>query len=279
MTALSDLQLEALLGDLESDRADDYDVQPVPSAKLTDLSRSYFEEVYHPKALAKKLLAANGRDYEERLAALRMIAAANDPTPTVLGLLTLSTNPQFWLPAAYVQFLRIQGTEWSDPIVDEATLRGRLERIIERLDDLMDAHNRVAVDITSDRLERRHAMYPLEALRQLCRNAIMHRAYEHASVPVRVYWFDDRVEIISPGGPFGEVTIENFGQPGVCSYRNPHIAESMRVLNLVQRFGVGIQTAQSALRANGNPPATFEVNSNFIFARVYPNPPAVLKSA
>lgn len=277
--SIASAQDERILNERRRFRDIPYDVQPVPSAKLSDLSRSYFEETYLPKAFAEDVLAANGRDYEERLAALRMIVAANDPIPTVMGLLTLSPNPQFWLPAAYVQFLRIQGTEWSDPIVDESTLKGRLERIIERLDDLVDAHNRVAIDITSDRLEQRHPTYPLEALRQLCRNAIMHRAYEHSSAPVRVYWFDDRVEIISPGGPFGDVTPENFGQPGVCAYRNPHIAESMRVLNLVQRFGVGIQTAQSALRENGNPPATFDVQPNFVFARVFPSPAPLLKSA
>ena len=43
-----------------------------------------------------------------------------------------------------------------------------------------------------------------------------------------------------------------------------------KVLNLVQRFGVGISIAQSSLRANGNPPATFQVESTTIFARIKP---------
>ena len=105
---------------------------------------------------------------------------------------------------------------------------------------------------------------------QLARNAVMHRAYEGSNTPVRIYWFDDRVEIISPGGPYGEVTPENFGQPGYSSYRNPHIAEALKVLNLVQRFGVGIAIAQSSLRANGNPPASFQVEPTAIFARLKP---------
>lgn len=268
--ALASAQDERILNERRRHRDIPYDIRPVSSSKLSDLSRSYFEETYLPNAFADDVLAANHRNYEERLAACRMIVAANDPTPTVLGLITLSPNPQFWLPGAYVQFLRIQGTEWSDPIIDEATIKGRLERVVERIDDLISSHNRVAIDITSASAEQRRFTYPPEALRQLSRNAIMHRAYEDSNTPVRIYWFDDRVEIISPGGPFGDVTPENFGQPGISSYRNPHIAEAMRVLNLVQRFGVGISIAQSSLRENGNPPVAFEVQPNVIFARIRP---------
>jgi len=66
------------------------------------------------------------------------------------------------------------------------------------------------------------------------------------------------------------VTVENFGQPGYADYRNPHIAEAMRVLGLVQRFGAGIATAQAALRDNGNPPVKFAVDANFVFATLLP---------
>jgi ATP-dependent DNA helicase RecG len=98
----------------------------------------------------------------------------------------------------------------------------------------------------------------------------MHRAYDSTNAPVRAYWFDDRIEIISPGGPFGNVTPANFGQLGLADYRNPHLPEAMRVLNLVQRFGVGIATPQTALRENGNPPIEFQVDQSMVFARLHP---------
>jgi ATP-dependent DNA helicase RecG len=102
----------------------------------------------------------------------------------------------------------------------------------------------------------------------LVRNAILHRTYEGTYSPVRIYWFSDRIEIHSPGGPFGQVTRENFGQPGVTDYRNPHLAEAMRVLGYVQRFGLGIQIARQQLAANGNPPLVFIVEQNHILATV-----------
>ena len=42
----------------------------------------------------------------------------------------------------------------------------------------------------------------------------------------------------------------------------------MRVLGFVQRFGVGIQTAQRALADNGNPPAEFVPEDNLVLVTV-----------
>ena len=267
---LASAQDERILNERRRHRDIPFDISPRPSARPEDLSRAYFEEEYLPGAFAPDVLAANERTYEQRLSACRMIVAADEPTPTVLGLLVLSTHPQRWLPGAYIQFLRIQGNEWSDPVIDEAVLDGRLARMMERLDDMLTSHNRVKVDFTSGPVEKRHHTYPPEALQQLTRNAVMHRSYEGNNAPVRVYWFDDRIEIISVGGPFGDVTPENFGTPGLADYRNPHLAEAMRVLRLVQRFGVGISIAQSSLAQNGNPPLAFEVDASRVVARVYP---------
>ena len=83
---------------------------------------------------------------------------------------------------------------------------------------------------------------------------------------MRVYWYDDRIEILSPGGPYGEVTPENFGTPGLTDYRNPNLAEAMRVLGYVQKFGGGIVAARSALQRNGNPPPEFRVDQHHVLA-------------
>jgi ATP-dependent DNA helicase RecG len=63
--------------------------------------------------------------------------------------------------------------------------------------------------------EERTPSVPFEALQQLIRNAVLHRTYESSNAPARITWFDDRVEIQSPGGPFGQVTVETIGQPGL----------------------------------------------------------------
>jgi ATP-dependent DNA helicase RecG len=82
------------------------------------LNRRLFEDRYLPAALAPEVLAANDRTLEQRLAATKMIVTADEPTPTVLGVLVLGNRPRDFLPGAYVQFLRIAGTA---PVISSST--------------------------------------------------------------------------------------------------------------------------------------------------------------
>ncbi len=240
----------------------------MPSANLHDISRVSFEEEYLPRAFAPDILASNGRSYEERLASCRMIVAPDYPTPTVLAILTSDKKQQDFIPCARIQFLRIQGVSWGGQVIEELRIDGTLSKQLEQLDQKLSSHNRVQVDFTSSPTEIRHFRYPLAALQQLTRNAVMHRSYEGTNAPIMVYWFDDRIEIINAGGPYGRVTAENFGKPGFADYRNPNIAETMKVLGFVQRFGIGIQMAQAELAENGNPPAEFKIDLTTIICIV-----------
>lgn len=244
------------------DRA--FDTHPIRGCDLSELNRLVFENEYLPRVVAADVLAANERSYEQRLAATGMIAALDDPTPTVAGVLTLGKSPRSWVPCAYVQFLRVNGTAITDPVADETEVDGPIDQMLRRLEEKLQAHLKTAVDFTSADREIRTTPYPLTALQQIVRNAVMHRTYEHTNAPVRVYWFDDRIEVFSPGGPYGVVTAENFGQPGVADYRNPTIAGVLKTLGFVQRFGFGIGEARRALAANGNPPLEFRVEPTMI---------------
>jgi ATP-dependent DNA helicase RecG len=261
-------QDERILSEKRRARDRPFDVQPMPSSSLPDLDRTRFESEYLPAAFAPDVLAANDRTYEQRLAVTKMVSSADHPVPTVLGLLVLGKETRDILPGAYIQFLRVGGTDLADPIVDEQVIDGPLSDVLRRIDDKLESHNRTAVDITGGPRESRRSDYPLPALQQLVRNAVMHRTYEASNMPVRVYWYDDRIEITSPGGPFGAVSIENFGQPGVADYRNPNLAEAMRVLGFVQRFGAGLAIARRELASNGNPPPEFVVQLSHVHVTV-----------
>jgi ATP-dependent DNA helicase RecG len=241
-----------------------FEAHPVSPCTLADLNRASFENDYLPNAIAADVLAANARSYEQRLASCGMIASVDDPIPTVLGLLCIGTSPRTWISGSYIQFLRIRGTKLSDPVADELEISGTISDILRRLDEKLTAHLTTSVNFTSQEKEVRSSPYPLVALQQLARNAVMHRTYENTSAPVRVYWFDDRIEISNPGGPYGSITTENFGQPGRADYRNPQLASAFKVLGYAQRFGAGIFIAREALQKNGNPAPEFQVEQNFI---------------
>ena len=266
--AVATAQDERILSEKRRYRDRHFDAQPVSSARLDDLDVRRFEEEYLPQAVDAETLAANDRGVDERLAAMKMIAGLEDPRPTIAGILVLGRRPQDFLPGAYVQFLRVAGADLSDPVVDDRRCGGPIPHLIRRIDDKLLAHNRTAVEFTSGFSETRTPAYPMAALRQLVRNAVTHRTYEGTNAPVRVYWFDDRIEIGSPGGPYGALNSGNFGRPGVVDYRNPILAEAMRVLGLAQRYGAGIPIARRALRDNGQPEPEFQPESSWIHCTV-----------
>ncbi|MCY3721316.1 MAG: putative DNA binding domain-containing protein [Candidatus Poribacteria bacterium] len=245
-----------------------FDIQPIPTSGLSDLNLTQFEREYLPQAFAPDILDANERTLEEQLAVTKMIASVDEPFGTVMGILVLGKNPQDFLPGAYVQFLKIDGNDLTDEILDSETIHGAIPDQIRRLDDKLIAHNRIAVDITSGPLEKRTALYPIDAVQQITRNAIMHRTYEGTNAPVRVYWYKDRIEILSPGGAFGSVSAANFGTPRFADYRNPNLSGAMRTLGYVQRFGVGILIARRLLRESGHPELEFEVVDNHVLATI-----------
>ncbi|MBF0185044.1 MAG: hypothetical protein HQM06_11740 [Magnetococcales bacterium] len=76
--------------------------------------------------------------------------------------------------------MRLEGCNWGDPIVAQKERHGPLPELIPQLEALLKAHIRIKTDITSALTEICRPDYPLAALQQLLRNAIMHRDY-HSS--------------------------------------------------------------------------------------------------
>ncbi|MEU7616137.1 ATP-binding protein [Micromonospora rifamycinica] len=239
-----------------------FDARPAMGSGRDDLDLDLFTREYLPSVLTPEAVAANGRTIDQRLSALRLTTV--DGVPTHAGLLIIGIDPTAHLPGAYVQFLRINGTDLGAPIIDERRLTSALPTLLRELDELLRLNIRTAVEIGDGLRDVRRPTYPLAALQQLTRNAILHRSYEGTSSPVRLTWYDDRVEIFSPGGPYGVVTVENFGQPGVTDYRNPVLAEAMGSLGYVQKFGAGLPITRRALEENGNPPPEFTPDPSYI---------------
>ena len=98
--------------------------------------------------------------------------------------------------------------------------------------------------------------YPFKAIRELLNNAVRHRNYE-SNAPVKFYEFSDRVEISNPGGLYGSARPENF--PIKNDYRNPIVAEALKIMGYVNKFNRGITTAQAELSSNGNPPLCLSI--------------------
>ncbi len=251
---------ERLLG--ERRRASDlpFDMRPAGGATVDDLDLDFVRNQYLPNAIAGDVLERNERSVEHQLRSLRLTDAG---APTWGAILALGRDPQALVPGAHIQFLRVLGTEITDPIGAQKQLTGRLDDVVRRLGELLDLCVSVRTQVAGSMRERRRPDYPVDALRQLAHNAVMHRSYEGTNTPVRVYWYADRVEITSPGGLYGRITPETFGT-GDTDYRNPLLAEVMHHLGFAQRFGLGVPLARKALASNGNPQPDFRFEPTLV---------------
>ncbi|WP_405550418.1 ATP-binding protein [Streptomyces microflavus] len=243
----------------ERRRANDgpFDTRPVPRTTVGDLDIDLFRQTYLPSMVGPEVIEENGRPIGQQLSSLHLTTP--DGQPTALGLLVIGLDPGSCIPGAYAQFIRYQGMDLDAPVADDQELRQNLVGLAGRLEPLLRSNLRTRL-VDEGFRETPQPDYPLEALREVCMNALMHRNYETSYAPVRIAWFDDRIEVTNPGGPYGQVRDDNFDR--VTDYRNPSLAAAMKGLGYVNRFGRGIGRVQASLARNGNPPAEFQVDDS-----------------
>ena len=250
--AIASEQEERILIERRIAQARTFDAQPCPEATLHDLNEERFLLSYRKRVIAEDIIASNGRTLPQQLAGLRFFEEKRN-CPTHAGVLLFSTNPVHFLPGSYVQFLRLAGNEPTSEVVDEKQITGDLINVLQILDFLIDVNIRKRPVYVSSLREETMVDYPNVAVREFLLNAVMHRNYQ-SNAPVRFYWFSDHIQIDNPGGLYGEAATGKF--PEHNDYRNPVIAEAMRALGYVNRYGQGVLRAQKALRDNGNLPAS-----------------------
>jgi ATP-dependent DNA helicase RecG len=247
---------------IERRRAKTFDLNPVEEATLADLSIEIFRSTYLPLAIDKETLKENGRSVEEQLASLRFLDLSRN-RPSTAGILLFGINPEFFVPGAYVQYIKFPGTEMTSEIEYEKKFSGALITELRTIDDFIKSNVlKERPSQTGSFQETLVRNYPHWALRELVMNAIMHRNYE-SNAPIYIYEFSDRIEVINPGGLYGDVNRENF--PNASDYRNVVIAEALKVLGYVNRFNYGIKRAKEELERNGNGLPQFDFSSGTKF--------------
>lgn len=241
-----------------------FDAQPALGSTLADVALPLFLIEYRGQAVAADVIEENNRPVEQQLASLRFFDLRLQ-CATNAGILLFGLDVRQWLPGAYVQFLRYDGDTLAAPILNDRELYGDLLTVLRELDALIDAQlSQVPVPATTLR-EQTVEAYPRIAVRELLMNAVMHRDYA-STAPLRITWLSDRVEIQSPGSLYGEASPSNF--PRQTSYRNPVIAEAMKALGYVNRYGRGVIRAQKALQDNGSPLAEFQFDAGYVLATI-----------
>ena len=262
--AIASEQEERVLSERRVAHARSFDTRACSEAALADLALGQFD-AYRNEVIDAETIASNHRSIEQQLASLRLYDPSGDK-PTHAGILLFGKNPRFFLPGAYIQYLRLPGSDLTDRPEDQAEISGDLLTVLRELEARIKLLIQITMRAAGVLQEKLLPDYPEFALRELLMNAVMHRNYD-SNTPIRFYAFSEHIEIHSPGGLYGEATRENF--PMNNSYRNPVIAEAMKSMGFVNRFGYGVQRAQKLLAENGNPPAQFEFDTHTVLVKIY----------
>ena len=254
--AIANISEENILIERRASYAKTFDLVPTLGATLDDISEEYFTLSYLPLAIDEDTLRLNGRTTKQKMAALRFFDIKND-CPTNAGIIMFGLNPLFFLPGAYIQYIKFKGDQVTDGVEFEKQFSGALISELKNIDDFIKNNiikeKAIRTDSFQEVLIKNYSYW---ALRELTMNAIMHRNYD-SNAPIYIYEFASRIEIINSGGLYGDVTPNNF--PYASDYRNVAIAEAMKLLGYVNRFNYGVQNAISELEKNGNGEPAFDL--------------------
>lgn len=253
-------QEERILTEKRISHARTFDARPCLGSTMRDIAPDLFLNNYLTYAVAADVIEENHRDLPAQLASLRFFDTSLN-CPTNAGILLFGKNPLEWIPGAYIQILELEGPALDSDVLGEKALSGDFLTVLRELLQFLDLRIRRKPVPASTLQEALQTNYPPVALREFLMNAVLHRSYE-STAPIRFYWFSDHLEIQSPGGLYGEASPENF--PSQNSYRNPVLAEALKTLGFVNKFGRGVLRARQALDRNANPPARFQFDPHFV---------------
>lgn len=235
-----------------------FDLRPLQGATLDDLDVRSLQATYDA--------SREGLDdadvfptFESWLTQMQLGAPVGDVwTPNPAAILMFGKSPQTFFPGAMVELVRYAGPDFDAPVAWRKTATGTLPAQLEVLWAQLSAHI-ASVPGTAEGIRAPYVPeYPLEALEELARNLVQHRAYEGTNAPARIEWMEDRIELSNPGGPFGRASEGEFGS--FSDYRNPIITRWLKELGYVEQLGRGIRLVRKRLERNGNPALEVETD-------------------
>lgn len=234
-----------------------FDATPCFGATIDSIDVDYIKAKYLPQVIDTEVLASDNRDIKEQLSSIHLFDLEHD-CPTNAAIILFGNDPQYFLHGCYVQYVHFAGKDRGSEIVNERQIKGSLCKMLPQLESFVRDAVVTARPVSISMLREKTLLnYPDLALRELLMNACMHRDYQ-SNMPIRLYQYEDRIEILNAGGLYGEARPENF--PTVNDYRNPIVSEAMRGLKYVNMFNRGIQRVKNLLKENGNPEPIFTVD-------------------
>lgn len=198
-------------------------------------------------------------------------ALTDEGAPTVAGMLLFGSTPQVFLPQSGLVFVKFVGT---DPRGSDGQagygrreeINGPLARMIENAWQVV--HEEMSVGAVVEGLEREETQeYPPFAVREALVNAVCHRDYRLQGRRIEVRMFSDRMEVISPGGLPGFITVDNIVEEHFS--RNPRLVAGVFQWGYIEELGLGVDGMIESMVQQGHPPPYFKARPHVFTVTLY----------
>jgi len=233
------------------------------NVSMEDFSFEAQEELIDRAELKYKVGSKNFNKYLLQLGLIKTNTKTNITKPTGLGLLLFGKNPQLTFTQARVQFFINQ--PGADDITEnfDGPVLLQPQKIQKYLDIIYPKY-------ISRKTMQREEYYnvPIEVIRETINNAIAHRDYTISGATVKVYIYDDRVEVFSPGKPIHP--LEKFNTYNVPpESRNPKIAYLFNEISVVEELGLGMKELKKLAEVPQLPKPSFRMNEQYFVTTIY----------
>ncbi len=245
----------------------DFEGEPVDGATLVDLDKAVLDEYLRLRSeRGHRPLTGTLQDHLVDIGAM-----LEDGTPTVAGLLLFGKHPQTFLPQSGLIFVKFLGKEarGRDGLAGygrRVEIEGPAARIIERAWNVVMEEMRVEAVVNSLRREELPE-YPRFAVREALVNAICHRDYRLSGRRVEIRMYEDRLEVISPGGLPGYITLDNIVEEHFS--RNPRLVAGLFQWGYIEELGLGIDRMIEEMLQKGHAAPNFEAKPYSFTVRLY----------
>lgn len=239
-----------------------FEALPCRQASLSDLSEQLIDNYMRQREETSG--QPLGLSWEEIL--YRLGCTTKEGTrwvPTHAGVMLFDDDPQRFISQAEVACVRFKGTDVIS-YIDRRDLHGPLYQLVDDAEQFIYRHMKIGRRIEGF-VGVEYREYPQAAVREAIVNAVVHRDYSRRGQSIRIFMFDNRIEIYSPGTLPPGVSIEKMRRLEPQSVqRNPIIVGVLRDLGsrYIERLGTGIRRMAQAMTEHGLPRPQFEEVGN-----------------
>jgi ATP-dependent DNA helicase RecG len=236
--------------------------QPAVGVTLKDLD---WEEILRTREMAiqqGRISAGTSRKVEDILDRLGL---RQDGTLTQAAQVLYGTRFLPDYPQCVLRMGRFRGTEVTGEIVDNRQEHLHAFAMVREGMAFLERTLPLGARFPKGKIFREDRFpIPLEALREILLNAVMHRDYSDPGGYVAIAVFDDRLEIRSYGRLPAGITPAMLSRTHLSKLRNLLIAETFHRTGAVEIWGRGTNRVIAACRAHGIPAPAFEERQGFL---------------